>query len=488
MVAKLFLRLLFLLLAIASCRLGPRYEIPPTPVPEDWKASHTEIVESVCFDNWWEIFEDETLNALEKKAIDNNPNLYAAYERIAQAYARAKVDKAALFPQITVNPSYTDQGSLLQNYFTQFTTATPNAPVAEIPPFFRFHQYQLTLPFNASYEVDLWGKLRGQYESGIFNTQAQNEAFQTTLLTLTTDLASAYFQLRTADAVIALLESTIRNRQAAVDLAVNRFKKGLIAVLDVSDAELQLTNVKANLADFIRQRKIQEDFIASLMGVPASSFSIEPLPLYEEPPVIPAGVPSDVLKQRPDIAQAERTMASQHALIGVAYASYFPSLDLSAAIGWLSPTSKYFLLPKSYYWSLGVDIAQTLFDGGRINANVELAYARFREASGSYQQTVFTAFREVEDALNSLEWQKKQYENLTLSSQSATKSYDLSQLRYLKGLTNYIDVVEREQMQLNAQQSTLTTLGNRYQSTIQLVKALGGRWSNHLVNIAAGCP
>lgn len=462
---------------LTSCHLGPPYVIPATAKPQEWKAPHNDIVEDLpAVENWWEIFNDCTLNELERQAVHNNPNLYAVFQRITQAYATANVDKAALFPQITVNPAYQDQGTLLQNFFTQFVV--PGSPFSDVPAFFRFHQYQLTLPFNASYEVDLWGKLRGRYESDLLSMEARNQAFHTTMLTLTTDLASAYFQLRAWDATIALYESTMKNRQGAVDLARSRYEKGLVAVLDLTDAEVQLTNVQADYDHAVRERTIQENFIAALIGIPASEFTLEPNPLKEEPPLIPAGVPTDILKKRPDIAEAERNMAAQHAMIGVAYASYFPSVDLTAAIGWLSPTIKYFLRPKGYYWMLGADVGQTLFDGGRISANVDLAYARFNETTGNYQEIVLRAFREVEDSLNSLEWEKKQFDHLYLSTQSATKSYDLSQLRYLKGLTNYIDVVEREQTQLIAQRSYINVLGNRYQSTIQLIKALGGSWYN----------
>lgn len=469
--------LLLTLFIFTSCRLGPSYVVPATAHPEKWKSANYAAVDNLPdVQNWWEIFEDCTLNELERQAIHNNPNLYTAFQRITQAYATANVDKAALFPQITLNPSYSDQGTLLQNFFTQFVV--PGSPFSDVPQFFRFHQYQMTLPFNASYELDLWGKLRGRYISDLRELEAQNQAFHTTMLTVTTDLASAYFQLRMWDTLIQLYQSTIKNRTEAVKLARSRYEKGLVNRLDLTDAELELTNVEADYDNAFRQRIVQENFIAALIGVPASEFQLEFNPLRDSPPEIPAGVPSDILKQRPDIARAEREMAAQHALIGVAYASYFPSVNLTAAIGWLSPTVHLFLRPKSYYWTLGTDIGQTLFDGGRISANVDLAYARFREATGTYQDTVLTAFREVEDALSSLDWQKKQYSHLYLSTKAADESFSLSQQRYMRGISNYLEVVVREQNQLRAQQAFINVLGNRYQTTLQLIKALGGSWHN----------
>lgn len=463
----------FVLICLAGCRLGPPYEPPAPVIPEDWKTEYDGCEPNPCVSYWWELFEDDTLNALELQAIENNPNLFAALQRVVEARAIAKGVSANLYPQINLQPSYSDIGELFKVNLPS-NVAIPGGTALGKP--FRVHLFQYTLPFDMSYEVDLWGKLRGQAESAIYNFQAQEDHYLSALLTLTTDVATNYFMLQTLDAQIELLKQTIEVRKKALNLNTSRFNNGLVTYSDVSNASLQLSNAEADYYDSVRQRNLLENVIATLVGVPSSCFHLVSHPLSGDPPAIPPGTPADVISQRPDVAEAERDMAAQHALIGPAYASFLPSLSLTGALGYLSPDFKDFLTWKSRFWAIGANIGQSIFDGGRNVANLELAYARFNETTGLYQQTVLTAFQEVEDALNNIELRDKQYNSLKISVKSSRTSTQLSTNRYLKGLANYIEIVINQQQELVAELSLVNVSGQRYVATIQLIKALGGSW------------
>lgn len=466
--------LIFIFLLLFGCKLGPPYSTPEVEIPEKWKTEQTCNQQTSCLENWWEIFQDDTLNDLEEQAIKYNPNLYAALERVFQARAIAGVVGADLYPQATLNPSYTSTGQL----FKIFLPGVPGGQTLfqNIPNIFRIHQMQYVLPLNLSYEIDLWGRLRSQYDSAKFNAEAEEDAYYTSLLTLTTDLANYYFQLRSFMTQQQLYENTLKSRRKALELTERRFKSGLITYLDVAQASLELTNTESQYYDIVRQKNLQENQIAVLIGAPASCFMLEAKPLTKAPPCIPSGIPSTILLKRPDIAQAERTMASEHALIGAAYASFFPSLNLTGALGFLSPDLKHFLTWKSRYWQVGVNASETIFDGWRNCSNLALSYSRYREAADLYKQQVLVAFREVEDALNNLEMQAKQAESLERSVASAKTSFQLTEDRYIKGAGTYLDVVETERLKLDAERNFVNLLGVRYLSTVQLIKALGGCW------------
>lgn len=477
---KVFVISTFLLLSLFGCRVGPRYHSPCTEVPLQWKTPQVEEdievevepIPAIC--NWWEIFHDADLNNLEEQAVENNPNLYVAMARINEAWALAGVSLADLFPQFNLNPSYSNTGMLFKIFLpSTFANIFPGVTIPSIKPF-RIHQLLYSIPLNMNYELDLWGKYRSQYDSDIRNAQAKEEAYYTALLSLTSDLASSYFNLRFLDTLIDIYKDTIGLRQKFYELAQSRFKTGLTNYSDVLSAHLELSNTESQYEDALRQRGLQENMIAAFIGVPASEFTLPHMPLDSTPPNVPAGIPSTILQRRPDIAEAERNMASEHAIVGVAYASFFPSFELTGTLGFSSPTFRDFLTWKSRLWSIGTNVAQTVFDAGRKKSNLEIAWARFDEANGNYQQTVLTAFKEVEDSLTNLEYEKKQSDSLQNSVSDATRLTRISISRYQQGLANYIEVVTNERSQLDAQRSYINVLGQRYQSTIQLIKALGG--------------
>lgn len=468
---------LFVILAVVlvSCHLGPKYRLPRVTTPEQWKTEEKPAF-APAVDYWWEVFKDDFLNDMEHNAIKNSPTLYAALERVFYARALANVSRADLFPQVNLNPSYTNT-MFLTKFQGPISKTKSNPVLGKIEDrLFRIHNITYALPLDLSYQLDLWGTYQGQYDSALYSAQAEAEAYCVALLTLTSDLASAYYQLRALDAQLDMLQSTITVRKNAYEVNQARWDAGLVNYTDVSRAALEFTNAEAQFDDAQRLRNIQENRIAVLLGVPAPLFEIAHDSLKEPPPQVPASLPSTVLLQRPDVARAEREMASQHALIGVAYAAFFPQISLTGALGFQSPDLRAFLTSRSRLWAIGASAAQMIFDGGRNSANLNAAWASFLETTGNYQNTVLVAFQEVEDSLSNIEWQAKQYENLQKSVESAKLTTKLSSERYFRGLVNYLDVVDSERAELEVEITAINLLGQRYLSTIQLIKAIGGGW------------
>lgn len=460
----------FCLLFFSGCRVGPEYVPPELLAPDDWKSPYAALELPKFSEKWWEVFDDDLLNCLEDHAVDYNPTLYVALQRVFEARAIAGIRSADLYPQLFLNPSYSNMG-ILQKFNLPPGVKIPG--LTSIKPF-RIHQLQYLLPLDLSYELDLWGKIRNQSDAALFQAEAENEAYYNVMLTLTADLASAYFQLKGFDAEIDLYQETIKTRQKNLSLTQNRFNKGLVTYLDVAQAKVDLENASAAYEDAFRLRTLAENQIAMLTGAFASDFCIAHRPLRDSPPIIPAGIPSCVLQRRPDIAQKEREMAAEHALVGAAYANFFPSLSLTGTLGYSSPDISQFLKWISRYFFLGVNSSQMVFDGGRDDYQVQAAWARFLEASGDYQQTVLTAFREVEDSLNNIEQYHKQAEHLSLAVESSRKAVQISMNRYERGVAIYLEVVENERLRLQAEINLVNVQSLLYVSTVQLIKALGG--------------
>jgi len=464
------------LAALTSCSVGPDYVCPCIEVPSGWKNGVScdgapEAEGWVYLDDWWQVFDDEVLDRLENWALENNRELYSAYQRIEEARALMGVAKADLYPQLTLNPLFTNTGELIQNY-----NALPPI-LGSIPRFFRAHELLYFFPLNLSYEVDLWGKIRDQYASAKYNWLASREDYDAVMLSLTSALATAYYQLRVTDLQSDLLLETLKNRKKALEINTDRYEGEITFYSDVTLAAEEVDLVTAQYDEVRRQRDLLEDQIAVLIGVPASEFCLEHLPLQGLPPCVPEGIPSEALLRRPDIARAEFYTRSQHALVKEAYAQFFPSLTLTGVLGFESPIFKDFMKWISRYWAFGEQINQLLFDGFRTSSNLELQVAKFQETSGDYQQQVLVAFQEVEDALANLASYAKQYDSVLGATNWSEKSYQLYLDRYHAGVTYYIDVVNTERDFLNNEISLSSVEGYRYLSTIQLIKALGGGWS-----------
>jgi multidrug efflux system outer membrane protein len=333
------------------------------------------------------------------------------------------------------------------------------------------------LPFNLKYELDLWGKLKSQYWSSLRQLEAQEMAFQSSVLILTSELASTYFQIRSLDAQIDVLKDTIRVRKEEVEVNQERYDAGLVSYIDVSQAERQYQNANAQYYDVLRQRALNENMIALLIGVPPLDVSIAYSPITEMPPRIPSGIPSEVLLKRPDVREAERRSAAEHALIGAAYASFFPSFTLTNTLGFSSPDLHDFLSGKSRLWAIDVRGTENIYDGGRNISQLRLTWDRFREADAHYQQQVLIAFEEVESALANLKLQGEEIHSLEKAVAASRETTQLSNDRYSEGVINYLEVVDSERAELELKRDLVNRIGRQYVSTIHLIKAIGGLWT-----------
>lgn len=469
---------------IVSCSVGPSYTPPSIEVPSEWKNQNDEkcAKNDVCsdeeltyLDDWWQVFDDDKLNELENFAVENNRDLFVAFERIQESRALMGIAASNFYPQINLNPLYTNTGELIKNYPNPATVAAAGNTVKLGTPF-RVHELYYYLPLNLSYEVDLWGKIKDQYDSAKYNWLAQQKDYESIMLTLTSNLASAYFQLRAADKQIDLLSKVLQTRQKAYGINQDRYSEQIVFYADVTLAAEEVDSVLVQYNEIMRQRHVLENQIAVLIGVPAPDFCLEHMPLEGLPPCIPEGIPSEILLRRPDIAEAELRTRASHALVKEAYTEFFPSLTLTATGGFESPIFKDFLRWISRYWMEGVQVNQVVFDGFRTPYNLKLQMARFQEAGGDYQEQVLIAFQEVEDSLTNLGFYAKEFDSAVATAEWAQKSFQLYSDRYTLGVINYIDVVNTERDLLNFQITVNALQGYRYLATIQLIKALGGGW------------
>lgn len=450
--------------------------------------------------DWWEVFNDPILNQLEEQALESSYTLWAALERVIEARAQARINFAPLLPAIGFAPSFSRIGSLFQNPFPDLggTSGSTNlsssgisslsgggggaanatSSITNLPSSFRFVQSQYLVPLNLTYEIDLWSRLNNTYYAALIRAQAASQAYLSVLLSLTSDVATAYFQIRNLDTQQEVIQKNIHIRVEALDISQARYNAGLVTYLDVSRAQVEVERARSDSDDVRRLRGIQENLLATLVGVPASVFSLEYQPLNTIPPEIPTGLPSELLCRRPDIAEAERNLAAAYRDIGVAYANFFPSLNLNASYGFETPFPHLLYSWNSRFWEIGFNVFQTVFDAGRNVANYDYYKAKFSEAMANYQQQVLKGFQDVEDALVNLREYARQAKDIGAAVKAAKTTLELAKLRYLRGLVNYLDVVDAERQLLETEQTAATVLGNRYISTVMLVRALGGGWGD----------
>ena len=457
------------MLFLAGCAVGPRYQRPAVEVPPtykeagNWKTAQPN--ELSLRGNWWEIFQDPQLNALEQQVSVSNQNLKAAQAQYTQARALVRFNRADYFPTVGVGASA-----------SRTRVSSNRAPVNAIGNGRTNNDFQL--PVEMSYEVDAWGRVRKNVES--FREQAQASAadLATVNLSVHTQLALLYFQARSLDAQEQLLNSTVQYYEQALQLNVSRFQGGVGSEVEVQQAKTQLETTRAQAIDVGVARAQFEHAVAVLIGKPPASFSLPPLPLRTPPPPIPAGVPSELLERRPDIASAERQMAAANARIGVAKAAYYPLLNLTAAGGFESGAITTLLQGPAGLWSVGATAFQTLFDGGRRRAASDQAIAVYDQTVASYRETVLTGFQQVEDNLAALRILEKEAQTQNEAVLAAQKSLELSIQRYKGGVTSYLEVTVAQSAALADEATAVNILGRRMVAAVQLVQALGGGWDS----------
>ena len=453
----------------AGCTVGPKYQRASAPVPAKWDVPEPwregAPKDAVPKGEWWSVFHDEELSALEKETLDANQTIKIAAARLEQARASAALQIATQFPTLAVAPQAERQ------------RLSGNRPTGgSFPVTSAITQNNFILPFTASYEVDLFGRRRRSIESAQAAYQASAADLENVRLVITSELAGDYFTVRQLDTELGILNRTVETLQKGLQLVDSRHKGGVASGLDVAQEETLLNTTRTQAILLQQQRKQFEDAIAVLLGKPAPDFHLAPKELNAEPPALDPGLPSDLLERRPDIAEAERQMAAANAQIGIARAAYFPSLNLFANGGWQATDIAKLLNVQSTVWAVGADAAEAIFTGGSRRAQTQFAKAGYDATVAGYRNTVLSAFGEVQDDVTGLMVLDQAFHSQEQAVDAARRTLNISTDRYTGGLVSYLDVVTAQQTLLNNEQQLAVIRGQRLVTSVLLIKALGGGW------------
>ena len=459
------------LVLLAGCTVGPKYQRATASVPAHWDLAapwrESSPKDALPKGEWWTIFQDARLSSLQQQALASNQTIKVAAAHLEQARALAALQISTEFPQLAVAP--TAQRQRLSG------NRPPNGVQIQLRP---VTQNTFSLPFAVSYEVDLFGRRRRSIEAAQASYQAGAADLENVRLIIASELAGDYFSLRQLDTEIGILNRTVTTLQKGLDLVYSRHQGGIASGLDVAQEETLLNTTKTQATLFIQQRKQFEDAIAVLIGQPAPDFHLPPLELSAEPPSIDAGLPSDLLERRPDVAEAERQMAAANAQIGVAKASYYPSLNLFASGGWQSKDIATLANVQSTVWALGANVAETIFSGGARRAESQFAQAGYDASVANYRDTVLNAFREVQDSVTGLSVLDDAQKTQQQAVDAARRALDIANSRYVGGLVSYLDVVNAQENLLNNEREMAVIKGQKLVTSVLLVKALGGGWDS----------
>jgi NodT family efflux transporter outer membrane factor (OMF) lipoprotein len=470
---RLMVTLIVVLLPTA-CMVGPKYVKPNVPLspafkeppPESFKeTSEWKVAQPGAPSlpvQWWHVFGDPLLTALEEQVVAGNQNFKITEARYRQARAMIRVNRAGQFPTISTSPSIASiRDSQNRPYFSLPAVSTGD----------------FALPFDFSYEVDLWGRVRRTVNASREEAQASAADLATATLSIQAELALDYFELRAADAQKQLLADTVKAYSDALRLAQNRFEGGAAPKSDVAQAQTQLDSALAQQTDIDVARTEFEHAIATLLGKPPAQFSLAVRPLQAEPPAIPVGVPSQLLERRPDIAAAERRIQEANEQIGIARAAFFPSVALGASAGLEGSSILNWLNWPSRFWAVGPSFAETLFDAGRRRASSDIAMAGYDAAVANYREMTLAAFQQVEDSLAALRILEREEKQQRDAVAAAKESLQISMNRYQGGVDNYLQVITAQTIALSNQRNEVDLRRRRINASVLLIKALGGGWT-----------
>ena len=453
-----------------ACMVGPKYQRPAAPpsaaykepLPEGWKEAQPS--DGAIRGKWWEIYNDPDLNALEEQVNLSNQNILSAEAQYREARDAVRIARSGLFPTISGGASVVNSrtsGTLVNNRVGAFSPGVLT---------------QYSLPLSLSYQADMWGSIRRTVRQSAETAQVSAAQLENARLTFHAELALDYFQLRGTDSAQDLLETTVKSYQEYLELTQNRVKSGVASGSDVAQAQAQLETARAQLIDLGVARAQFEHAIAILVGKPPSELSVARAPLKSEPPVVPIGVPSTLLERRPDIAAAERQMASVNEQIGIARAAFFPALTLSATVGLESSSIVNWFTWPSRFWSVGPQMAETLFDAGRRRAQGAQAQAAFDVTVANYRQTVLTGFQQVEDNLAALRVLAEEAHAEQAAVQAAEDALRISTYQYKAGTVSYLQVITSQAIALQDERTAVDILTRRMVASVALIQALGGGW------------
>ncbi len=457
---------------LASCTVGPKYSKPGVPAAPaygeqppasfgdtaNWKAAQPS--DTLLRGKWWEMFGDADLNALEEQVGPANQTLKIAEANFRQARAQIKFNRSNLYPTVSAGIGISHNRLSRNN-----PTGLPGDQYANF-----------AFPVSASWEPDLWGRIRRSVAAAKELTQASAADLANAKLVLETDLAADYFETRSLDAQKRLLEDTVVAYQKALQLTQNRYTGGVASKVEVQQAQTQLQQTQAQDIDLGVARSQFEHAMAVLTGRVPEGFHLPDEPLYQTPPAVPLGIPSQLLERRPDIASAERRLAAANEEIGIAKAAYYPNLVISASGGFQAGSIVHWFTWPSRYWAAGPQLSETIFDAGRRRAAMEGNEAAYEANVASYRQTTLQAFQEVEDNLSSLRILEQESAKQQEASASAASSLQLSLNRYKGGLVTYLEVITAQGIALTNQRTEVDLVRRRMNASVQLIRALGGGW------------
>jgi multidrug efflux system outer membrane protein len=473
------------LAALTGCTVGPDYVRPPADVPTQfaeggpWKAGEPQ--DAIARGDWWTIFSDPVLDALQAKATRQNPDVKAVAARVLQAQATAGISRSYLYPSLA--------GGVIAQRFannTNFATLVDPATVTENSPLIT-NGYK-AVPIYTAYEIDFWGKIRRQSESAQADLGASIATYHTAMLTLNSDVAQTYFQIRTNDELYRILSADIELHRNTFNLINARQLDGLSNDLAVAETQTALKTSQAQAEAVKAQRATLVNKLAILTGTNPEGFVVESQQQRGERPIppVPVGLPSDLLQRRPDIARAEREMAAANAQIGVAIAAYFPSIVLTSAVGFESYALSTLVNPTSNIWGVAFSLFQQIFNAGRISLNVERTRAAYEERVALYQASLLRGFQDVETALANLRLLNEQARYQQAAVASANRTALLMAQRFQHGLVSMLDVLIAQRAALASQTVAVQIANEQLVTTVALVKALGGGWQDRPQQLPEG--
>ncbi len=465
-------------ISIQGCQVGPHYVAPSMPAPPAFKEAQPQQSadgtvwtpatpqDAMLRGKWWELYKEPELNALEEKLNISNQNIAQSFQNFMAARAQVKEARAAYYPTVTVEPSYTRAR----------TSGNVSGESTAVSGTVNQNSNSFSLPFDISWEPDVWGKIRNTVREYANAAQASAADLANERLSEQANLAQYYFELRGQDALIDLYQQSIVAYQKSLDLTKIRSSTGVDDEQSVAEADLNLKNAVAAATNLRIARAQYEHAIALLIGEPASSFSMPKRALDTKVPAIPIGVPSQILQRRPDIASTERKMAEANALIGVETAAYYPSFNIGGDLGLQSSKIGSLFTWPSRFFSVGPSASETLFDGGLRRGTLNQYKAQYEADEAAYRQAVLTAFQQVEDYLASDRLLAQQRGEQQDSVAAARRYYDLANVRYKTGVDTYLNVFVAEASLLSDQQTAVSLHIQQMTSSIQLIEALGGGW------------
>jgi NodT family efflux transporter outer membrane factor (OMF) lipoprotein len=476
------------LFLLSGCTVGPKYHPPsatlqPPPIaykelpkdsqnPNDWKVAQPQ--DAMLHGKWWEIYHDPELNALEEQLNINNQNIRQSFENFMEARALVAQARAQLFPTIAFAPSF--QRSSSSSSLNSSSNSSSSGGGSSSGSSTGSARSTYTLPLEASWAPDLWGKVRNTIREFQYNAQLSAADLENERLTEQASLAVFFFELRGQDAVQKIFDATVEADKKSVDLTRARYETGVDTEISLVQAENALQTAEAASTNLGIARAQFEHAIAMLIGTPASNFSMPVKPLDAAPPEIPVGVPSQLLERRPDIAASERNMASANAQVGIATAAFYPNLTLSAQGGLESSALKTLFNASSRFWSVGPSVSETLFDAGLRRATVNQFVALYNANVAGYRQTVLNAFQQVEDNMAAVRILSREIQQQQDAEKSAERFLELAQARYETGVDQYLNVLVAQTTLLNDQQQLANLRTQAMTASVQLIEALGGGW------------